>query len=282
MKTYIDCISCFIKQAIEVGRLVSDDEIVHHKLIRKVVDRLRDYDFQLSPPEMGQYIYEQARLISGVKDPYKKQKKDFNHFATELYDEFHQAVTQSADPVRAAILLAISGNIIDFGTGHSMDHDKIDENIRKTIAEPLDDTVLTQFKEQTASAEKILYIADNAGEIVFDKLLIELLPTKKITVVVRGGYIINDVTMQDAIDIGLTDIVTVIDNGDNSPGCVLDRCSDQFKQALAETDMVIAKGQGNFESLENSGYNIFFLLKAKCSVLAKHIGVKQGSIVFRK
>ena len=130
-----------------------------------------------------------------------------------------------------------------------------------------------------SSAQSILYLGDNTGEIVFDQLLIQQLPMDRVTFVVRGKPIINDATMTDAVNTGMTNLVKVIDNGDDAPGTVLEACSDRFKRVYQDADIVIAKGQGNYETLSNSDKKIFFLLKAKCAVVAEHIGCNVGDSV---
>ena len=135
------------------------------------------------------------------------------------------------------------------------------------------------FKHAVSRANNILYLGDNAGEIVFDRLLIEQLPCEKITFVVKGGPILNDALMEDAQIVGLTDVVDVIDNGSDAPGTILESCSEAFRLRFDESDLVIAKGQGNYETLSDVDKNIFFLVTPKCSVLARHLGREIGSLV---
>ena len=130
-----------------------------------------------------------------------------------------------------------------------------------------------------ANAQDILYLADNAGEIVFDRLLIEQLPMQKITVVVKGFPIINDATMEDAVAAGLTEIVSVIDNGSDAPGTILEICSDAFVSRFEQADLIITKGQGNYETLSDIDKNIYFILKAKCPVIASDLGCPIGQMV---
>ena len=135
------------------------------------------------------------------------------------------------------------------------------------------------FKKEGAAAESILYLADNAGEIVFDKILIEQLGPEKIKLAVKGGPVINDATIEDVEETGLTDLVRVISNGNDAPGTILGLCSEEFRHSFEEADLIIAKGQGNYESLSDFDKNIFFLLKAKCPVVANHLGCEVGSTV---
>ncbi len=137
-----------------------------------------------------------------------------------------------------------------------------------------------KFRKAISMAKSILYLADNTGEIVFDRLLIEQMPLKKITLVVKGSPIINDACLVDAQVTGVADLVEVIDNGSDAPGTILAECSEDFKQRFEKADLIIAKGQGNYETLSDVKKDIFFVLKAKCSVIAKHIGCEVGNLVF--
>jgi uncharacterized protein with ATP-grasp and redox domains len=144
------------------------------------------------------------------------------------------------------------------------------------------DVQLIPFRQAVNDAREILYIADNAGEIVFDRLLIERLPIEKVTVAVKGSPVINDVTMEDALVAGLPRIVEVIDNGSDAPGTILESCSGYFQERFEKADLVIAKGQGNYETLSDIDKNIFFILKAKCPVIARDIGCEVGQMIFQK
>jgi uncharacterized protein with ATP-grasp and redox domains len=180
------------------------------------------------------------------------------------------------------VRLAIAGNIIDFGVNGSVQDGDLERSIQESLAAEFADGQLRGFEKGVNEAEDILYLADNADEIVFDRLLIELLPVARVTVVVKGGPIINDATMEDAVAAGLPEIVEVIDNGDDAPGTVGEACSEEFQRRFARADLVIAKGQGNFETLSESEKHIFFILRAKCPVVARHLGCPVGTSVLRE
>jgi uncharacterized protein with ATP-grasp and redox domains len=138
------------------------------------------------------------------------------------------------------------------------------------------------FGKAVNESESILYLADNAGEIVFDRLLIEQMPTEKVTVAVKGSPVINDATIEDAIHAGLPQIVDVIENGSDAPGTILENCSQAFRDHFAKADLVVAKGQGNYETLSDVNKNIFFILKAKCPVISRNIGCEVGEMILQK
>jgi len=239
-------------------------------------------DLRQSPPAMGQKIHHLIRKLTGVEDPYLQTKNRFNQLALKMYPELKEQVQASTDPFETAVRLAIAGNIIDLGVKSGLAESQVEETIAQSLTEPLDMEALKEFRNATAQAKDILYLGDNAGEIVFDRLLIEQSPRENITFVVKAGPIINDATMEDAEIAGLTDIVTVIDNGSDAPGTILESCSEAFRHRFDEADLVIAKGQGNYETLSDVDKNIFFVLKAKCPVIARHLGCEVGEMILRR
>jgi damage-control phosphatase, subfamily I len=174
------------------------------------------------------------------------------------------------------VRLAIAGNIIDFGI-LTVSENRVEEMVHSCLTCDIDKLAIGRLRQEAAKARRILYLCDNAGEIVFDTLLIEQLPMQKVTAVVKGGPIINDALMEDARSVGLCDMVEVIDNGSAAPGTLLDLCSSDFGRRFAEADLVISKGQGNFETLEGTDKNIFFLFTVKCNVVSEFLKKPFGS-----
>jgi hypothetical protein len=196
-----------------------------------------------------------------------------------MYPELKQRIETSTDPLETANRLAIAGNVIDFGVNSTIESSQVERTIAESLTDPFDRESLEMFKHAVSQAEEILYLGDNAGEIVFDRLLIEQLPREKITFVVKGGPILNDAVIEDAQIVGLMDMVDVIDNGSDAPGTILESCSETFRRRFDRSDLIIAKGQGNYETLSDVDKNIFFLVRPKCSVLAQHLGREIGSLV---
>ncbi len=286
MKADFDCIPCMIRQTIDTARLSVNDELQRRQIINKVLHFLQEADFQTSPPELGKNMYKIIRETTGNSDPFKSIKKRFNDFAMNMYDSLKHRVYLHADPVHLAVKLAISGNIIDFGAG---DQSLQIQNLMKRMENQefaINDFI--SFQEDLLRSRNILYLTDNAGEIVFDKLLIEVLrrfyPERnhKITVVVRGAPVINDATLEDARSIGLDKLVPVIDNGDDAPATLLHRVSEKMMKLYEQADLVISKGMGNFETLDEEKKRIYFLLKVKCSVVARSLKVPEGSLILKK
>jgi len=279
MKTYFDCIPCFVRQVLDSVRMITDDEQLHEKVMREALKMASGMDLSQSPPAMAQKIHRFIREMTGVDDPYLEVKNRFNTMALRLYPDLKEQIETSIDPIETAIRLAIAGNIIDFGVNSTVEPSQVEQTIAESLTDPLDTESLELFKDAITQAKDILYLGDNAGEIVFDRLLIERLPFEKITFVVKGGPILNDAVMKDAQNVGLTDVVDVIDNGSDAPGTILNGCSEKFRRRFDDADLIIAKGQGNYETLSDVDKNIFFLVRPKCNVLARHLGCEIGSLV---
>ena len=278
----MDCIPCFVRQALDSARLATDDEQIHEQVVRETLRLAANLDMGQSPPAIGQQIHRLIRGLIGNNDPYCRTKEKFNNFALKLYPELEKCVRESEDPFATAVRLAIAGNIIDFGVKTSLAESDVEKTIEQSLTGHLDDNQIQGFKDAVAQAEKILYLADNAGEIVLDRLLIEQLPVERVTVVVKAEPVINDATMEDAKTAGLTNIVEVIDNGSDAPGTILETCSQNFRNRFENADLVIAKGQGNYETLSDANKNIFFILKAKCPIIARDLGCEIGEMILRK
>ena len=262
--------------------MVTDDPAVHERVVRETLRLAAEMPFDRSPPWMGQHIHRLLRTATGNPDPYLEVKWHSNALAFELYPTLKQRVSASAEPFTAAVRMAIAGNVIDFACRSSLNDDEVHEAIEDAMGRPFDEVAIGDLRRAVKEADNILYLADNAGEIVFDRLLIEEMPMDRITLVVRGGPVINDATRQDAEAAGLSSLVTVMDNGSDVPGTILDSCSPSFRTCFAQCDLMIAKGQGNYETLGEEDQNIFFLFKAKCPVIARDIGSEVGQMVVRQ
>ena len=278
MRTYLDCIPCFIRQSLDAVRVVTDEFAVHEALLRDVLRLTSEMDLSQSPPCIGQQIHRRLRELTGNKDPYAEIKKRFNSMALEMLPQLRSRITAADDSFAAAVRLAITGNIIDFGPKSNVTEKDALNAIETALSDPLYGD-MTDFREMVEKASSILYIGDNAGEIMFDRLLIEQLLPKRVTFAVRGAPVINDATYEDAEQAGLTALVEVIDSGSDAPGTILEDCSEEFLRHFHSATLIIAKGQGNFETLSEAEGNIVFLFKAKCPVIAAHAETPLGAQV---
>lgn len=278
MKTYLDCIPCFFSQALRAARLSTNDE----KKIKKVLDEvgmlLPKIHLESTPPESAQVIYHKIAEITGNSDPYRDIKRESTRKALLMYQALKKRVEKSDDRLFTAIKIAIAGNVIDFGANWDFDLEtEIGETLEKAFAE----CDYNPFKDRLKQADEVLYIGDNAGECVFDRILIEEIK-KPVTYVVRKAPIINDATYEDAVQAGIDKVATILSSGTDGPGTILGTCSIEFKNLYNKAKLIISKGQGNYEALSNENGPVFFMLKAKCHVIAKDLGISKGDIVLKK
>jgi len=278
MRTYLDCVPCILNQALSAARMVSADPAVHERILWETLRWTAEMDMEQPAPVMVQRIHRLLRATIGIEDPYREAKDHQNRTAMALLPELRSRIEDAADPLTAALRVAIAGNVIDMGVNGNV----AELDVRKAAAQALAEPLVGEadgFRNGVAEAERILYLADNAGEIAFDRLLIEQLAPARVAVAVRGSPVINDATMADARAVGLHEIVEVMDNGSDAPGTLLDDCSQEFRRRFAEADLVIAKGQGNYETLSDEPGDIFFLFRVKCSMIAARAGVPIGTNV---
>jgi len=283
MRTYLDCVPCFVRQAIDSARRVSDDPAVHERLLRETLSAASRMAFDSPPPALGRLIHRRLRELTGREDPYGSAKHQANMMALSMLEDLRRRAAGTADPFAAAVRLAIAGNVIDLGVKSHLTDDEVRSVLDSALEDPLDDRAVEDLRQAAATAGDILYLADNAGEIVLDRLLIEALGPEKVTLAVKGAPIINDATREDAEAAGLTALVTVIDNGSDAPGTILELCSRSFRERFESAGLVVSKGQGNYETLSGStAGNLFFLLKVKCGVIARDLGCDVGEMVVRR
>lgn len=279
MKFNFKCLLCNIEQVDKVANHVKAPDCDRDSVTREVLKYLSDVDFKTTNPEI---MRETWRIITegfGESDPYGSEKRRFNGDLMDIYDLLKQRISESEEGFFEALRLSAVGNIIDFGANHYFDREMCYEKICSLCVEDI--FAIDHSKrlyERLKDAKQLLVIGDNCGEIVLDKLLIERIESEfsqlKIYYSVRGRAVLNDVTAEDAEQVGMGDVAIVIDDGTGAPGVALEQASEEFKEIFEESDVIIAKGQGNFEGLsEIKRDGLFFLLMAKCPVIAGHIGV---------
>jgi damage-control phosphatase, subfamily I len=275
MKTYLDCIPCFFKQALFAARAATKDEKKAKEVLDRVAQLIPTIPLSNSPPETARLIYSAVREVTGVADPFKAYKERSIQKALSLYGELKSMVKNSEDPLQAALRVAIAGNVIDLGANPDFD---LEKEMKGVMHEALSLDNYESFRESLEKARTVLYLGDNAGESVLDRILIEALG-KNTIYAVRGVPIINDATVEDAEKSGIKEVARILSSGCDGPGTILKRCSPEFLGIFNKADLIISKGQGNFESLSGEGGPIFFLLKVKCAVIARHLGVKIGEMI---
>ncbi|MBD3389287.1 MAG: DUF89 family protein [Candidatus Altiarchaeales archaeon] len=276
VKVNLDCIPCFMRQALEAARKATDDEKLQTEVLREVSTLMIGLSYSHTPPEIAHKVHAIVRDVTDNPDPYRQVKDADNRLALGMCPWLKELVEKSDDRLHTAVKLAAVGNIIDYGVIHEFD---VKETINKVLDKEFAVDRYAEFREELSDAGNIMYLADNAGELVFDKVLIEELGDKDITLVVKGAPIINDATLEDVKSCGLEDIVNVELMGNGTPGTGYERTDPEFISKLKDADIVLSKGQGNYEGL-NSENHIYFLLMAKCELIARNLGVERGSIVF--
>ncbi len=268
-----DCFFCHVKTLEKQIKKFKPEENTRQKLIGEFIDQYGALKKQYNP-FVAAAIHAMIRKHLHIKDPYKTEKNESNLKALEIVSKWYNKINNYSNKPLASIKLALVANIIDFGPGHSFD---IQKDIEKLEKQPLAKDDSKELFKAIEKANSILYLADNAGEIVFDKFFIEQLGHKNVTVAVRGFPVINDATMEDAKVARLHEVAHVIQNGNDAPSTLLDRCSQEFMEIFKTADVIIAKGQGNFEGLMfERDPRIWFALVAKCDVIAKMIGIHKG------
>ena len=280
MKTALECIPCFVRQAAEAVEMSVLDGPCKERLLKHLLREIADADWAGMPVAIAQHIQRRVRAETGQADPYRPLKDRMNRIALDLLPTLAANARRHADPREAVVRLTIAGNLLDAGSKSRLALEDLPKRLNTIWDMPLVGSVTDLFRAAD-EARSILYLADNAGEIVFDRLLIEALPVQKITVAVRGVPVINDATLEDAKTAGLTGLVKVIANGSDAPGTLVEECSDDFRDAYNRADLIIAKGQGNYETLSDTPKHAYFLLTVKCALIGAHIGAPLGALVVK-
>lgn len=278
MRVHPECFPCFINQTVIALKLATRDQALMERVLKGVLPEVGATDMSKSPAHATTFIHRKIRALLGA-DPFEGVKDKYNALAIGLYDGLKQQVAASSDPLQTATRLAIAGNIIDFGI---LTEINIDETIARATNGPIERDDFAAFEEAVSKVDEILYLTDNSGEIVFDRVLIETLKEtgKEVTAVVKGESIINDCTMKDARDTGLTGVCEVVDNGSDCVGTIMSMVSEDMKRRFERAPLVISKGQGNFETLMDENKDgLFFLFQAKCDVVGRELQMPRGSML---
>lgn len=288
MRTYTDCFICFMNLALNIARRTGDDEQREKMILEKVAGLLPTFSLDARPPEMAYIVNKVVREVTGVEDPFEEDKRESNRIALRMAPEVRRQIRAASDPLLSAIEFSIAGNSIDLGANHDLDLDTtlrqiVEDEMMRIKTEDPSRFRLNELRDSLRNSSSLLYLADNAGEIVFDMLLIELIreeyPDLEITVAVRNSPIINDVTMKDAEQIGLTRLVRVISSGSDTAGTLMEMCTPEFRELFYSADTVIGKGQGNFETLSDIDREVFLLFKTKCNAIARYTKSRIGDIM---
>ncbi|OAA31583.1 hypothetical protein AT15_05780 [Kosmotoga arenicorallina S304] len=280
MRSSIECIPCNINSLIRILKKANIDSKIQEELVKGYMEKLLKLEtFEMTPVHMGREIRKLLLKSLGKVDLYKEIKDSSNELLLSLYDDLKVEVMKSPNPVETALRFSVAGNIIDFAPGHEI-------NLMKTLRDSTRTAFaidhLEKLSKDLQNAKSLLLIGDNCGEAVLDKLLLEVIDVPVKYFAVRSTPVLNDITLREAKLIGMDKVATVIESGTDAPGTLLDRITPEFKEILYNSDVVIAKGQGNFESLSEIDRGIYFLLMTKCDIVSSYVGVNKGSFVIIK
>jgi len=270
------CWQCVMAPLTDTVRRALPDEPGRSRLFRRMLANLATLADDAAPPEASAVIQCAIKATIGDHDFYREIKDRSTDLGLSMLPTLQELVDRSDDPFETAVRLVIGGNIIDYGCHPDFDLNTAETQIRGVLDLPLDRTALNRARQLMENAGSILYILDNCGEAVLDRLLVERF-AGKITIGVRGEAIYNDVTRYDLIRSRYPQL-PVIDTGDCTPGVALRRASAAFQQTMRQTDLVIAKGQGNYETLDRYDRPIIHLLRIKCPVIANLLGAPLGAL----
>ncbi|WP_270566039.1 damage-control phosphatase ARMT1 family protein [Clostridium beijerinckii] len=284
MKIHDKCLPCMVNQVIKVANITGVNN--KEELLKEVFTYLSKMDFEATTPEIIGEIFGMIKEHTNNQDPYKETRNYYNTLFLKLLPEFEKKIEQVEDSFQLAVRYAIVGNIIDFNPIHNTLLEDIFDYFEKMeqLELAIDDS--KELAEDILNSKTLLYLGDNCGEICMDKILLrkikELNSNVKIFFGVRGKPVVNDSIAEDAYAVGIDEYAEVIDNGDGSLGTVLKRTSREFKEVYKKADVVIAKGQANYECLSEEKKNIYFLLMTKCDVIANDIGVPEKRMICMK
>lgn len=284
MKLSIECLPCLLNQAVKMAKFHLESEEEQHRLTMKILLDLAALDEQASAPYAAQKIHQALRASLQNPDPYREQKQYYNQEMLKLEDDFSLLLKSSGDRLQAALKLAAAGNIIDFGPNYDLSREKVLQIVHETMQKEFAQDLFLTLKSDLTQARSLLYLGDNAGEIVFDKIFIrsikEQYPHLEIYFATRGKPVINDATEEDAYYVGMDSYARIINNGTDIPGTLIEHCSSSFVSIFNEADLIVSKGLGNFESLYGTGdKNVYYIFLCKCSLFMNRFGAEQNDIM---
>ena len=270
------CMSCILKKELErFPENISEEQRLLYK--QRVLLIVGNATSATSPSEISKKIYEVQEDMFGRQIDYPRIKSFFNKKMMQYAEKTEQWIREADDPLKRAIQFSMCGNYIDFGLPDAVEEQKLDQLLRESDQIAIKEEVLCKIREELRKARSLVFLHDNCGEIVMDKLLLKEIrrqyPQLEVISVVRGKEVLNDVTVEDAEEIGLSEVAGVLSNGDDVGGTCLERISAECLDTLQKADVILAKGQGNFETLRGCGYNVFYLFLCKCELFRNRFRV---------
>jgi len=284
LPSFLECIPCIFNQLVDVVHFNKMDDETGMNIMEQAMSRMQNYDLlKGSAPEITAIIHKDIRELTGIDDLYYQAKRESNKLAMSLQKRVKGMIIDSENLLDSYVKMAIAGNVMDYGTRIRY---SIEDTIDTILHSPFAINDFDKFSSDLAqNGKKILYIGDNAGEIVFDKIFIEYLSAEyqhQITYLVKSEPILNDVLLEDAIEVGLDKLVRVLESGSVTPGTLYKQMKPEIKKLYEQADFIISKGQGNFETLPRELTKTYFLLKMKCPKIAEMLGIKLGDLIVQQ
>jgi uncharacterized protein with ATP-grasp and redox domains len=276
MKAHVDCVPCVFAQVLRAARRVTDDEAKLFEVLSRAMELLHDQLSAGTPADISTLGLRAVTEVLGARDLYADERRHTNDTMLALEPELRALIARADNPLRTALRIAAAANMIDFGI---TDNVNVHAALEQAMKAPLAVDHTEQLIEDLSRSTTLLFLADNSGEIVADKLLLETIGHPNAWAAVRGAPMLNDATEADAAAVGLDTVAHVLGNGSGRLGTVLEDCSPQLRRCFDQADVIISKGQANYESLEHVEANIYFILTAKCRLVARQLGVERGDLV---
>ncbi len=280
MRTYFECYPCLLNRAIQAAKRNQLSESEQKKILNSVMEYLQDVPPDTSPPQISHHIHRLVRESTGIEDPYEQIKLDYDVRGLNLMPVIRQKINQADDPFEAAVRYAIAGTVLD--VGEDVEGDSLERELESAPDAEFGINHLSDLKRDLSIADRVLYLAENAGEIAFDRLLVEAIQQRfrvEITFVVRDQPVLNSATLEDARYVGLEPLVHLITNESDAPTTILDSVKGHTKKYLETSDVILSKGQWHYEALSESDLNIYYMFKARCGVITTDMKTKLNSYI---
>jgi len=305
MLMQIDCILCLLKMSLSAIRKATDEQNIIEELFKRVlkIDTLRGRRWDITPAEVAEMIFLAILKVVDNPDPFLEVKEEQNRKALSIYPWLKELVEQSPNPFSAAVKVSIVGNLVDSvigdvpgdcvagnrGADCTANIISLKDEVEKALLRDLPSKELSAFRQKIESSELVLYLCDNSGEIVFDRVLIEFIKKEtkaEVVLVVRSTPALNDVTIKEASSVGMNRIAKVMENGISGPlpGTIISRCSSEMKEMYKKADLIISKGGGNYETMEaysRGDKNTTFLVMCKCKPYCHHFGLEMHDLILK-
>ena len=278
-----DCVNCMLKRYLSrIPDHLSESERLEY--MQMICERIASASKEEGAPVLVQAIKQELKVHYGMQEDFTEEKHYFNQMMLLREREIEETVKVASDPLKQALQFSMTGNYIDFGSMNVVDEEYLEKLLNTVDERPISEKTYEDMCMDLSQAKKLAFITDNCGEIVLDKVLIKAIkeqyPNVEITVMVRGGETLNDATMKDAEEVEMTELVKVIHNGNDIAGTCLSKLSKEALLCLNEADLILSKGQANFETLRGCGKNIYYIFLCKCDMFAKRFGVKKYTGMF--